>query len=748
MIKKLETIGLRDYILSFYRGDIAPSVVTSKDFYENFYVSQIKNNPSAKAIKQEILNRLLYNESKYILLKGHAGSGKSIFIDALFNKDSNDNILNCLPNSHICILDWQDVSNQRYHEIKQKIRKSYIHICKKSSIQRLIEISSSIAILKDAHSDAYQPLFDALNQLFVNPYEQRFYNWTDENILEQTLLKAFRLDVSNAAKDMMNTLGNDLALLIGLLIILLKYEYPHKNIIIIHDNVEATNETGINIIRNLINDLPFIVNEIENYTNTHCRLQHIFVCRITNSTVLSFHEITRHQYCEISLCDFDFATTALFLKQNYLIEHTHNPLLFNKLNLIIKLLLDKNQEEDTNKYITKNFFPLLGYSFRNVINYASTAIENYPDLLNDLLIKEKSSHENECINGAREVLLYSTFRNMKESTLQRMGIKELDGTANHSHARILLNYLYWFSYRRTPEIALNQIYHDLKYFFNNDKIAFTNTVKQLSIFNKEPADCFSHLIDFTNLEFFQDLNREDLSGSGLQIKITDSGKLFVEYYSIDFEFFNARLKTWHGPLFNIDKPEKLNSLLKDVYTAINRFSLAMLQNGKLVCKCYNTNSRKGFCNIENNNPFRCSLFTRLRQVIWCIAHNIDYVDRYRLYCSDNYKNNISVGKEMILSCLDFIKDLVEIYKSIDEQIFSSDAEPTFMVAYNNWKMDNTFDAENTFKLANKCHYYDKINFVNMQSKLEIEIEKVKSIISDDDWAKYCDNITTIYKLVK
>ncbi len=743
----LETIGLRDYILSFYRGDIAPSFIGSKNFYKNFYVSQIENNDSAKELKCKLLTLLSNNDTHYILLKGHAGSGKSIFVDALLNKDSNDNLLNSLPNTEVCILDWQDISKRYYYDIKKKIKKTYKHICQKCSIQRRNEIYSSIISFQNIKPNAYRALYEALKKLFVDPYSIKYYNWENDTNIDYSLQQAFRLDISNAANEMANTLDNDLPLLVGLLILLLKYEHPKRNIIILHDNVEATNENGINIVKNLIIDLPDIVNEIENHINSYCRLHHIFVCRTTNSTFLSFHEITRHGCKIFPLCDFDFATNALLLKRKYLLEHKHNPLLLNKLDLIIKLLLDKNQEEDTNKYITRNFFPLLSYSFRNVINYTSTAIEEYPELLTKLL-NEESLHENECINGAREVLLYSTFRNMKDSTLQRMGIGELDGTANHSYARILLNYLYWFSYKkRTEEIALNQIYHDLNYFFGN-KIVFTNTVKQLSIFNKEPADCFSHLIDFTNLEFFQDLNKEDLSGSGLQIKLTESGKLFVEYYSIDFEFFNARLKKWHGPLFNIDKPEKLNSLLKDVHTAIKQFTLAMLQNGKLVCRCYNTNSEKGFCNIENNNPFRCSLFTRLRQVIWCIAHNIDYVDRYRLYCSDNYKNNISAGKEMILSCLNFIKELTEIYESIDDLIFSGDSEPTFIVAYNNWKMNNIFDSENTFRLANKCHYYDKISFVNMQSKLNIEIEKVKSIISDDDWAKYCDNITTIYKLVK
>lgn len=740
----LQNVGLRNYILSFYRGNSIYSTIPSQEFYNNFYVSQIDTNPTAEENKYNLLNLLSENDTPFILLKGQAGSGKSIYIDALFNIDSKDNILSSLPNAYVCILDWAHLFTNQFHELKQKIRKSYKHISH-FDLKRRLKIRSNIINFIESDSPIYQNLHNALKALFVNPFDNRLHNWeNDEDIngvLDEALQRRFRLDISNAANEMSNTLNNNFLLLVALLILMLRYEYSDKNIIIIHDNVEAVNENVIKIIQSLINDLPTILAEIDLNIEEWHMIQHIFVCRTTNSPLLEIHKLTRNEYEELFLGNFDFASTALLLKKDYLNTHEHNPILYNRVELLIKLLLDKKNEKDTKNYITKNFFPLLNFSFRNIINHTSSAIERYSDLLNELL-KEDSAFENERINGARAILLYTTFRHLKLQAFIKMGIEELDGTQTHSNVRILLNYLYWYGFNNKSEsIELRQVYNDLRYYFNN-KITFTNTVMQLSVFNEAAADCFSNLIDFTNLRFINALNKDDLSESELLIQITQSGKLFVEYYSIDFEFFNSRLRNYHGPLFNVNDINKLNNLLKEVQNAIEHFVLAMLKNGKNICIDYNSDSEKKFCNL-GSNPFRCSLFTRIRQIVWCIANNIDYIDRYRLYCSYKYKNDLKLGKAINLSCLNFINNIAKLYTTINNELFSVTTK--FTEAYNNWWKNN--NKQNEHKLSNNCHYWDNIEQQELLQKIKEEISMIKEIKTEEEWIAYSNNACSIYNLI-
>lgn len=740
----LQNVGLRNYILSFYRGNSVDSTISSKEFYSNFYVSQINDNTLAQDIKNELFTYLDNPDTSYILLKGQAGSGKSIFIDALFNEDSKDNILTSLPNTHVCILDWAQLLTCQFHDLKQKIRKSYIRISGFSSEQRN-KICSKIKNFIQTESPVYQNLHNALKILFVNPYQDTLHNWKREkdinDVVDKALNMQFRLDTSNAAKEMSNSLDNNFLLLVALLILLLKYEHPDENIIIIHDNVEAVNEQILNIVQSLINELPYIIAEINNSLHQWNRVQHVFVCRITNSAILEIHQLTRNNYEEIELCNFDFEAKALLLKKEYLNTHDHNPVLSKRLDILIKLLLDEKNERDTKNYITKNFFPLLNYSFRNIINHTISAIERYSDLLTELLMDD-SRYENECINGARAILLYRTFRDLKSKAFRSMGIDELDGTQNHSYVRILLNYLYWYSFNnKNQSIKLRQVYNDLKYYFDN-KITFTNTVMQLSVFNEVAADRFSNLIEFTNLRFINNLNKEDLSESELLIQITESGKLFVEYYSINFEFFNARLSNWYGPLFSINDTTTLDKLLDEVQSAIKNFVLAMLNKGKNVCIDYNPDSNKHFCNIESN-PFRCSLFTRTRQIVWCITNNIDYVDRYRLYCSNKFQNNIKLGRAINLSCLNFIKKMANLYSTINKELFS--AKTNFTEMYYKWKGKSNKPSE--YKLSNNCHYWDNIDSEEFLKKICAEIGKIKNIKTNEDWSNYSNNISSIYNLI-
>lgn len=696
LIRKIKTLGKEEavnYILSGLSHSTSQpinSLITPDIFYKEFYVPRADGKENVlDSITQKIFQDRQHN---MVCLRGSAGTGKTTFIKTLECRTNNDFFKKTRFNYIILDCAAKDVNftsqkNFPSKDLYQRFKKILKQMIEYEDAFNNAWKNRYIGILKEITKIENCPGYDEDNWLeFIKSVKEVIKVLSLGELSDDSLKYAY----SQKATKAMNLSDEILQVLLFVLILTTKdivVDKEKMKYIIAIDNIEAhTNSVAMavgdsykiinDVIKNIYLELSNknvfssskSINFMLDYTFIFCvrPTTNFALCSIQNYPENVFGQndeyIIERQY-------YDFTPEALLKKLKFLYTNNIKGELFEEVKKITMLLIPQNiiekylrefnyqfNDDDVKLFTAKKYLPFFNNNFRNAIfslnslykrndnNEEQTWMEQVLSLAQPINTEIKPVS----INLSRMIIfknIYDTFR--KSGYFEAFGIKLIDGKAAFSLTRILLSYLYWNKCRCSSSyegITLSEIINFFEKTYSKEEIisSLCQLSKDISTDpQKEKAlQEWGELIEFNKgIECTTNIKKV-IKKSNIQniiVKITPAGQNFVEFTSVQFEFFSSRiLGIPLKPLVlysdNLNEENNIfdfEIVIDKVYDAVYNFSLGIKKGIEKVSTIKSD---------ENSFKIDFQIFIISQELYAVISECINYIDRFRRVLFQKTKN--------------------------------------------------------------------------------------------------------------
>lgn len=664
-------------------------------FFTHFYV----NAPDDKneTVKNEFKKFLKQNNNYIFVLRGSAGSGKTVFLHKMlydFNPSDKSN-----PYGPVQI-DFAVTASELRNTVANCVRKAYCSLCVPNRApyrNKLKEIAERIQQLNQEQSgyEIYRPLSKAMKALEPpsenrsDEYERKASYWINqrsEEAYRQENEEAFhgRSMRGRAVSAQLDYLWELIALYI-----LIRYSNSHnEKLVIIFDNIEALTINDASIISRKLRALTEALSSIINIDNMKKFIKLIVLARTTTEISIENGHVAGQRVgiaaTETELKYYDFTALAL-LKKIYFMSNVAKMNIaspfFSFCSLLAHVIIPSFHIENAisgilpldikhiiHKYYTdKVLAPFFGFNFRCLIDTLSDILLDKKSLASSL-IYDPNGQVDVRINGARMIIIYEIFRRFAflDNVFENMGVNSIFGIEKSSPTRIMLAYLYWDEYIERERLGrkkylgmpIRRLVEHMQFSgLENDEIA--KEIYAASAFSsndhskKQALGYWSNLIDIhlinepltlDNVSERIANSNSDLMNTAL-IELAPAGLVFTQYAAVQFELFNARRASSENErkatsLFDlVDAKEETDDEYS--YVLIINDILADIENllnntfDVLNKSCKKTQETGNRCPINEDQSFwRCSFYVHFQQMAWLITDCMDYIDRFRIYLVD------------------------------------------------------------------------------------------------------------------
>lgn len=686
--------------------------LTSHLFFEYFYIKPRREEDDRIF---DMVNSLFIDESHNMMcIKSTAGTGKTTLIRTLecrINRSKNRyqfqyHVLDCLNNGGATYL-------FPYNDIRKRFRKEFTQVYQNEDLRcKFFSVLNTIATFNSSKIDSLDWLADE-----IGAFNRRLYS--GKNKKQGPIIENYVQRLSIAFEKIPAKRKESLSLILLILILACKKSCMAdgkkiKDIIVI-DNIETytssvATEVGNNIY-NAIKTAEDCFNVLIENKVLHLSFKKDFIFIFCVRPVTNFSLSSRQDYGEMFGANdkyvytweyFDFALEAMLKKLKFLEENNINNGLSLSVRQIIKIVAPEkviNDYIDNGKLTTLEFPDVCDFSQRRLLpffnNNYKNALMNIVSLNKDWLeMALKYSNDSdfdlvkkEARNMAHMILFKHIFdKFISDGTFKAFGIERIvNGGQRHSLIRTVLACIYWKTegagssgvLQRSvtvrelldafPTVKANEIIDILCkfsiYMKNKDDEIKSNAIKY-----------WGELIELKGIKnaltVKRDISDADMQNS-IEITLSSIGKCFVEFVSVQFEFFSARiLNVNRNPLSLYDNPcletnnNGFSHIIDEVIEALNKFAETLQETVKeYVCKdCLIMNQKK-------KNFGGCMAIILRQELYLAIQENINYIDRFRRVYFIRFKD--INANEILLEKIKKINSFYDIAKKTIEHPMTS-----------------------------------------------------------------------------
>lgn len=459
----------------------------------------------------------------------------------------------------------------------------------------------------------------------------------------------------------------------------------------------------------------FKLSKIPNKTDTFVSKIKIFVAmRETTKANLPqshFSDAFKSIYTNKDMTEWYDKGEIIKNRVSTLFKYDENNKLKDKQREQLKLVI--NISDDI--YTKKVLYPLFNNNYRSAVDMLVEIVINNTQQMtkySQLMAYDQPIYK----HGARGILFKSIFDEFnkgdgnEESCFRQIGVLDLLNRKNNSVSicRLILSYLSNYTETKCDSgrnsIALSEIINDFTNVFSTNEV-----MKTLCAMFSLRDSKWSHLISFNQIDYKKDKNQikglidlKDLNSDKTMVHYSCAGKIYIEYITTHFEFFNARIFKEQKEALFCDSNLAIDPVTKNyiccdiidkIYTEVERCCLELKNfNIKL---CNNNNYLNPYCNpaiyldthyicmfkrVDNDGKER--RFKQFHEERIILTH-INYIDCYRLYVLNNC-NIISDDEKIKLNekLTERIKKYVDLLDS-DKVLKGANTTIDFVEHYKN-----------------------------------------------------------------
>ena len=568
---------------------------------------------------------------------------------------------------------------------------------------------------------------------------------------------------------------------------------------------------------------------IDNSRNlyNYFREKYTFICamrtstfNLTYETLHSGLETTGNTFEHIDLPYCDIFQHAILKKFNYLKKlHLENSALYKNLEIIINFIFNKDAVKKNEKkvgneqsivdlnsnkalkvFIEKNYVAFFNNDIRRAIFNLTKILdreEKNTKIIENLLAENKKDD----LNGARQIIFRQIFDQVQEEVFSEFGFEKINpkyGREKYSATRLILAYLKWqkiaYPKRRISlKDLLDQIFgvglYDEKQIANwiytiSNIVAcrpYGSELEKDAQHYELISQKWSSLIRFSKnltketleegINEYSAVDKKDnirINGhtiSNITVELTAAGKCAINYVSVQYEFFAARLDTPYQALYcytDFSNPySDLFNCIDDVFHAIEHYAKGMLGR----CPCYYGNDQSiynGACVYRDSNNSEdpkdivvCGYFIRLQEILSILRQTISYLDRYRLHVIKSLANHNPADNSAEIKLLLNIKKYCSIYDYIDREEYMKEKCDIIEKSHlntNNHTLRNFYKYINNENHANlidsKYYYYYKTKTGEIRDLLGLAIDVRLERLGHETKNKEAATLKAIYEISK
>lgn len=657
--------------------------LTTKLFYDNFY---IKDNDNENDLKRKLADFFNDPEHNMFLLQGDAGTGKSTFIRTMALK-AWDNlatnplyyryfILDCAERPHSKELALDPFPNaalftKTKNEYSNMIRAANngAKIWKESYMELLLAISENQKSFESFETSGLTRQANKIHSLLSQDNYRPSYDTRE--IFNDSFGNSINMFLYCLLLASKNTLFDSTA---------------QRKYVIVYDNVEAytaSEHLKVGRVFKSINEELFdLFDKIERLNLRPQSMEPInfikdftFIISLRPTTQLdpeSFSSIhdKNNIFGENSKFVFnrkfyDFTLDALLRKLKFLKEHCYYSDIFKECRKIVALIIPYNiiesylnngsfnEDIDLKKYISQKYMPFFNNNYRNAIAslnylYNRKVSENETWMSNVLNLSTRNQNEldNVRINAARHIILRSSLDKFNhEQYLTQMNIHNITGEQSYSLTRLLMTFIRSCEKKQLSNkcygphgLAIHEITNFMSPLFkiNDVLVAIFRLSKWTSseslgkiVDSRIRSEMISKWAYFLDINCSQSHYEKLLNGSlsinesNVFVKLTHAGKCFIDYISLQFEYFATRFDRNSPPdplslcVINSNLLNKAANQAEAVFIAVENFALGIANTKELE-------------SIKNKNMLEEHVIIRSAELSSMITEHIDYIDRCRI----------------------------------------------------------------------------------------------------------------------
>ena len=712
------------YLMSGPRGKKEMSTKLPEDvFFSDFYVhEELEREEKVMQLAADLFNHDHYN---MLCLFGGAGSGKTTFLRHMTRKyfDSSTKFRGNYIVSYI--FDCMDLHGTTpteiplpFADLKQQFRKKFN--------QMIEQFNTQNTSWRNYFQQSLQEVTEFIANIVKNNTNTATFwgaiSITAENLLCSMRNSCNSIIDMNKVHSIFRSLSSvDFFSLLGIFLLLFMTEFKSKlpndiKYLIVFDNIETYAKNGnvigddyykiISSLRSLFNGLrdhnklaPFI-----NHDSFSFMHDFTFVLSVRTTTNLTSEHMTRTVFGTdnefiYTREFFNFTVEALLKKLKFLKKHDITNEFATQVERICQLLIPRNvignyltqdnyvvTDEALKNFIKNKYLPFLNNDFRSAMRRLERLYKKrtYPLITNtprektwmdcalELNVSDKDPLYNLKINASRMILVRSVLNDfVAEGFFQMLGIDH-ECEPNHNLTRFILATLYYdeIFYQGSngdyPGMSLSKVLEVC----NNQ--CEKNAIREILLvlcqnLNPQKADLvreWGYFVTFIRSDrspnIVESLNGEDWEN--ITLKLSPAGWCFVDYISLQFEFFASRIPNSRKEPLILYKDTKgtegkyaFESIIQSVYSDVENFAKAVFQG---LPDYSNENFRE--------NSAQYGKFIWSQEIFAVLTNHIDYLDRFRMLMWEKCNGNKNVN-DCILDCIGSYGSLFAKYSKYDPQ---------------------------------------------------------------------------------
>ena len=751
--------------------------LTEELFFSTFFVDTDAQREKRQNIYEQFIKSLFYNIA---ILNGTGGSGKSVFIKKLRKEFISKSVTTI-------VIDF----GENETELENIFVKTYKTLMRKREDIRTKYIKEVCALIHDTnYTLTIKNNVTALLETLIPIIDIKFNRLTEDTYIGNGLNTFDKLKRKIVAELKEENSKYDENTLLLILIFIFRYiinKIDNKNsepTVYIFDNIENLGRRVEQFVDAFKVAHEFLQQFLSSSPETFTVLNKFLIVsrKTTNLNILKNMRHGGEEMIKSFEIEFyDFSLIALLKKISYLdsLNISRKSIAYQILRTIAivasnedfvdsylnQITINNDIQKKYNHFTTLRFLPFFGYSFRMMMEHLliavfdkyshqlnKTALEQFKCFSEKLNIKRDSpyfEYNSEYqskffdfyLNGKRLTLFKDIFDHLFETNVFEVyGIYKTDSYEQLTHAKTLLNLLYWDWYchqnkyygmnLKEVESIISEINNAEKPVKGSDAIV-KEIIRQLSSYRDDPnghrKEKIGSLIElYSNDGLLLDVDdMRSLIESGeadrLRIKITDTGKLLVQYVFPQLEFLNSQMgnscSLFETAVMTKDNECCFDTLLTDLFKEFKSNIVSSIKNGERICKLYNINSNKQNCRIFNHNDcYNCSLFARYQAAIRNINEAIYYIDRFRIFII-SLQTDFENAKSINIILLKHIKKFAGVLNTMRNMIISP-------IEYRNNK--------NEYQKFLKFIHSTKITFLNEGDKYSCDPYVIKCVAKGAD----------------